>query len=213
MKLEIQKKSAFDEIKKFSPINQSQINKIEDFVLLLLQENHNFNLVGKSTLPDLWQRHILDSAQILRYIDDTNKKIADIGSGAGFPGMVISLLGCKEVHLVEKSFRKCEFLRKAKLLSPNRVFVHQAKLEELAGQKFDIITSRALASLDKLLDYCQIFLKEDGYGLFLKGKNLEAELAEAKKLFDFSYELFPSLTSLESNIIKVYNLKAKKQSS
>lgn len=209
MKLEIQKKSAFDEIKKFCQINQSQINKIEDFVLLLLKENDNFNLVGKSTLPDLWQRHILDSAQVLRFIDDKNKKIADIGTGAGFPGMIISLLGCKEIHLVEKAFRKCEFLRKAKLLSPNRVFVHQAKLEELEGQKFDIITSRALASLDKLLEYSQTFLKADGYGLFLKGKNLEAELEEAKKLFDFSYELFPSLTSSESNIIKVWNLKKK----
>jgi len=197
------KTNAFNEIKKFCNLTPEQIKAIEDFVTLLLQENDNFNLIGKSTIPDLWNRHILDSAQLISHIANKNCKTADFGCGAGFPGIVLSILGLKEVHLIEKSFRKCEFLRRAKLLSPNRIFIHQAKLEELPEHKFDVITSRALASLDKLLAYSKKFLKNDGYALFLKGKNLEQELAIAKQQFNFSYELFPSLTSKESKIIKV----------
>lgn len=209
LSFETKKNAAFAQIKKFCDLNQVRISNIEEFVLLLLQENNNFNFIGKSTIADIWDRHILDSAQILKHIDNKDVKIADLGTGAGFPGIIISILGAKEVHLVEKSVRKCEFLRKAKLLSPNRLFVHQAKLEELEGQKFDVITSRALASLDKLIDYSLKLLKEGGYCLFLKGKNLDAELAEVKKIFDFKYELYPSLTSDESRIIKAWDISKK----
>jgi 16S rRNA (guanine527-N7)-methyltransferase len=94
-------------------------------------------------------------------------------------------------------------LRKAKSFSQNRVFIHQAKLEELNVIEFDCIVSRALAPLDKLLIHAQKFLKKDGYCLFLKGKNLSQELELAKKQFSFHYETYASLTSLESNIIKI----------
>lgn len=204
---EQKKQTTVAQIKKFHDLSALQIKTLEDFVLLLLQETNEYNLIGKSTIDDMWNRHILDSAQLMQYIPDKNVKVADFGSGAGFPGIVLSLLGVKEMHLVEKSFRKCEFLRKAKMISPERVFIHQAKLEELADRKFDIITSRALASLDKLLAYSKKFLKNDGFALFLKGKNLEQELEIAKTQFSFSYDLFPSLTASESQIIKLYNIK------
>lgn len=203
MNLEIKKNSAFSEIKKFHNLTASQIKSLEDFVLLLLAENQQFNFIGKSTVEDVWNRHILDSTQLLKFIDDKNAKFADLGTGAGFPGIVLSALGLKEMHLIEKAFRKCEFLRKAKLFSPNKIFIHQSKLEELSIMQFDCIMSRALAPLDKLLTYSYKFLKQDGYCLFLKGKNLEQELQLAKKQFSFHYETFPSLTSLESNIIKI----------
>ncbi len=203
MQFEIKKNSIFNEIKKFSSLNNSQIRNLEDFVLLLLQENDNFNFIGKSTIENIWERHILDSAQLLRFIENKNMKFADFGSGAGFPGLVLSILGLREIHLVEKSFRKSEFLRRAKLFSQNRIFVHQAKLEELANLEFDCIVSRALAPLAPLLEYSKKFLKKDGYCLFLKGKNLEQEIELAKKTFQFEYELHSSLTSSESNIIKI----------
>jgi 16S rRNA (guanine527-N7)-methyltransferase len=206
MQFEIKKNAAFSEIKKFAPLNNSQIKSLEDFVLLVLQENNNFNFIGNSTIENIWQRHILDSAQLLPLIENKNSKIADFGSGAGFPGLILSILGLREIHLVEKSFRKSEFLRRAKLLSPNRIFVHQAKLEELSNLQFDCITSRALAPLDQLLDYSQKFLKTDGYCLFLKGKNLPQEIELAKQKFQFEHELHPSLTSSESNIIKVFKI-------
>jgi 16S rRNA (guanine527-N7)-methyltransferase len=206
MQLEIKKNAAINQIKKFHQITNSQIKSLEDYVLLLLQENGQFNFVGKSTIENIWDRHILDSAQLLRFIENKNVKFADLGSGAGFPGLVLSILGLREVHLIEKSFRKSEFLRRAKLFSQNRVFIHQAKLEELSNLEFDCIVSRALAPLSSLLEYSKKFLKKDGYCLFLKGKNLPAEIELAKQTFQFDYELHPSLTSLESNIIKISNI-------
>ena len=198
-----QKEKIFEEINNFFMLNSEQKKCLEDYVSKLLQENENFNFIGKSTIDQTWHRHILDCAQLIQFIKNPQKKFADLGSGAGLPGMVLSILGLKEIHLVEKSFRKADFLRKIKNISPNRVFVHQAKLEELENINFDCIMSRALAPLDKLLEYCKKFLKDDGYCLFLKGKNLPLEISQAKQKFSFEFELFPSLTSQESNIIRI----------
>jgi 16S rRNA (guanine527-N7)-methyltransferase len=206
MSIESQKISVFNEIKKFFPLNEAQEKNFEDFVAALLLENGKFNFIGKSTIDSLWERHILDSAQLLPLIKTPNAKFADLGSGAGFPGIVLSILGVKEIHLVEKSFRKADFLRRAKGFSQNRIFVHQANLEDLKDIKFDCIVSRALAPLPKLLEYSKKFLEKDGYCLFLKGKNLNNEIITAKNSFQFEYELHPSLTSSESNIIKIFNI-------
>jgi 16S rRNA (guanine527-N7)-methyltransferase len=197
------KNNILDQIQTFYPLSESQIKNLEDFISLLLQKNDEFNFIGKSTVENVWERHVLDSAQLIKFIDDKNLKFADFGSGAGFPGIILSILGLRDVHLIEKSFRKSEFLRSAKVFSQNRIFVQQSKLEELNNIEFDCVVSRALASLDKLLEYSLKFLKKDGYCLFLKGKNLSQEIELAKKTFQFEYELHPSLTSQESNIIKI----------
>ena len=198
-----QKEKVFAEINNFFVLNLEQKKSLEDYVSKLLDENGKYNFIGKSTIDQIWHRHIFDCAQLIQYIKNPQKKFADLGSGAGLPGVVLSLLGLKEIHLIEKSFRKADFLRKIKTISPNRVFVQQAKLEELENINFDCIMSRALAPLDKLLEYCQKFLKKDGYCLFLKGKNLPLEISQAKQKFSFEFELFPSLTSKESNIIRI----------
>ncbi len=211
MQIEQKKNSVFTEIKKFCDLKANQEKALEDYVLSVLKENQNFNFIGKSTILDVWERHILDSAQLMRFISNKNAKFADIGSGAGFPGMVLSILGLREIHLIEKAFRKADFLRKVKNLSQNRIFVHQAKLEEMPATQFDCIVSRALAPLPKLLEYMEKFLKKDGYCLFLKGKNLPQEIIDAKQNFQFEYELHPSLTSAESNIIKVFNITKTKE--
>ena len=198
-----QKEKVFAEINNFFALNPEQKKSLEDYVSKLLDENGKYNFIGKSTIDQIWHRHIFDCAQLIQYIKNPQKKFADLGSGAGLPGVVLSLLGLKEIHLIEKSFRKADFLRKIKNISPNRIFVQQAKLEEIENINFDCIMSRALAPLDKLLEYCQKFLKDDGYCLFLKGKNLPLEISQAKQKFSFEFELFPSLTSKESNIIRI----------
>jgi len=197
------KHDSFNQIKKFCELSTLQEKKLTDFVSLLLSKNQNYNFIGNSTIENIWERHILDCAQLLKFIDNYNLKFADFGSGAGLPGIVLSILGLKEIHLVEKSFRKCEFLREAKLLSSNRVFIANSKLEDLDDQSYDCIVSRALAPLPRLLEYNIKFLKDDGFCLFLKGKNLQSEITESKKNFKFDYELFPSITSNESNIIRL----------
>jgi 16S rRNA (guanine527-N7)-methyltransferase len=206
MKLEIKKNNALSQIKNFCDLSKATISNLEELVLLLLKENENYNFIGKSTIEDIWDRHILDSAQLFKYIDNKNLKCADFGTGGGFPGLVLSIIGVEEIHLIEKSFRKCEFLRRAKLLSPNRVFIYQAQLEELALLKFDVITSRAFAPLNELVTHAYKFLKPTGYSLFLKGKKLPQEIELAKKDWKFNYEIFPSLTSDQSGIIKIFDI-------
>lgn len=197
----------FEEINDFFAINIEQKKSLETYVSSLLTENTKFNLIGKSTIDDIWSRHILDSAQLIKFINNPQKKFADLGSGAGLPGMVMSILGLKEIHLIEKSFRKADFLRSNKNISKNKIYIHQAKLEELNQILFDCIMSRALAPLTKLLEYCQKFLSPEGYCLFLKGKNLANEINLAKQQFQFDYELFESITAQDSRIIKIKNIK------
>ena len=209
MFLEDRKQIAVNKIKSFCGINSSQIKALEDFVILLLKENNKFNLIGESTIADLWNRHILDSAQLMPIIKQSENqklKIADFGTGAGFPGVILSILGIKEIHLIEKSFRKCEFLRQAKLFSHNHIFIHQNTIEEIENIKFDIIVSRALASIENILEYSEKFLKQNGYFLLLKGKKADEELLEAKKKFSFSCNFFESITSSESKILKISNV-------
>ena len=197
---------ALKTIGNFHQISASQILALESYVLDLLNENQLYNFIGKSTINDIWHRHILDSFQLVKYLRNFTDKFADFGSGAGLPGMVLSIAGIQEIHLIEKAFRKADFLRKVKNISPNKIYVHQKKLEEINNLKFDCIVSRALAPLDKLLNYANIFLAENGYCLFLKGKNLPQEIILAKQSFNFDYELFSSITNAESNIIKISKL-------
>ena len=195
------KSLCFLEIKKFLQLTSNQERNLEEFVKILLNRNQNFNFIGKSTIDNVWHRHILDCAQLMKYISNVNLKFADFGSGAGLPGIILSILGLNEIHLIEKSFRKCEFLREAKTLSNNSIFVRNSKLEDIANLQFDCIVSRALAPLPKLLEYSHKFLKNEGFCLFLKGKNLQFEIDDSKKNFTFEYELYPSVTSQESYII------------
>ncbi len=209
MQIEIKKNSTLNKINEFYDLTPAQITSIEDFVILILQQNLQYNFIGKSTINDIWDRHILDCAQLMKFIDNKNTKFADFGSGCGLPGIILSILGIKEMHLVEKSYRKSEFLRQAKHLSSNHIFIHQAKLEEIGELKFDCITSRALAPLPKLLEHALRFLQKDGYCLFLKGKKLPEEIEDSKKIYDFEFETFPSITSPESNIVKITQIIAK----
>ena len=197
---------AIAEIRKFYPISDNEIVQLQSFVEMLLRYNQEYNLIGKSTIDDIWQRHILDSAQLLKYIENKNLVVGDFGSGAGFPALILSILGVKEIHLIEKSFRKCEFLKLASKISPNKIVIHQKKVEEIKGIFFDITTSRAFASLDKLLTTVKPFLKPNGYGIFLKGKNFENEIILAKKLGKFHHIAHTSLTSEESKVLVIDNI-------
>lgn len=206
MTIEEKQLKAIAQIKKFYPISQIEIEKLQSFLAMLLQYNKQYNLIGESTVQDVWQRHILDSAQLLQYIENKNLVVGDFGSGAGFPAIVLSILGVKEIHLIEKSFRKCEFLQLAAKVSDNKIIIHQKKVEEIRGLTFDIATSRAFAPLDKLIATVKPFLKPNGYGIFLKGKNFENEINLAKKHNKFHHTAHPSLTSQESKVLVVNNI-------
>jgi 16S rRNA (guanine527-N7)-methyltransferase len=195
------KLQVINQIKEFWPVSQLQEKVLEDFVALLIKSNEQYNLIGKSTIDDIWNRHILDSAQLLQYIKNTDLVTGDFGSGAGFPGVVLSILGIKEVHLIEKSFRKCQFLELAKKLSPNKIIIHQQEAGKIKGIKFDLIVSRAFAPMNRLLETIQPFAKKDSICLFLKGKSFDEELNLAKKIYNFNFTAHLSLTSKESRLI------------
>jgi 16S rRNA (guanine527-N7)-methyltransferase len=130
-------------------------------------------------------------------------KLADLGSGAGLPGILLSIIGIKEVHLFEKSPKKCIFLEEAKQFSPNKIVIHNVNLYDYKDNTFDIITSRALGSLSMLLDVSKNLKKQNTKLLFLKGKKVYEEIDEANKKHKFEYKLYDSVTSDEGKIVEI----------
>jgi 16S rRNA (guanine527-N7)-methyltransferase len=157
------------------------------------------NLIGKSTIADFENRHLKDCLQIEKFIDK-DSKIADLGSGAGLPGILLSIIGVREVHLFEKSPKKCEFLTKASKFSPNKIVVRNENLHYINDNTFDIITSRAFACLDVLMDISKNLAKPNTKLIFLKGKKIYEEIKEAEKRHKFNYSLHESKTSTEGKI-------------
>jgi 16S rRNA (guanine527-N7)-methyltransferase len=195
------------------PVSRETSGRFDQSVALLLEWQRNINLIAPSTLPHLWTRHIADSAQLLRLAPDAKVWI-DLGSGAGFPGVVIAcMLADREgaiVHLVESNAKKCAFLREAIRQLQLPAVVHCERIEQFS-EKFtdeaDVVTARALAPLDRLLPLAAPLLKSRGVGLFPKGQDVEAELTAASKCWNIQATLEPSVTSSSSSIVVVRKLE------
>lgn len=189
-----------------SQINVSKncISKLDKFVQLVENERKIQNIIAESTLPDIWVRHVLDSAQLQTYLTEQNKIILDFGSGAGFPALVLAILDetkQKTFHLVESEVRKSEFLsRVASELDLNCV-IHHERIEKMSVFKADVITARALASLDKLMAYSVRFCHEKTRLMFLKGKKAPEELKDVEKKFKFNCLTYPSISSSEGTVM------------
>lgn len=191
-------------------ITDEEEKSLKKYVNLLLQWNQKMNLIGKSTVDDIWNRHILDCGQLMNYLCDSeieNFKFADFGSGAGLPGIVLSILGVRNITLIEKSPLKCKFLEEAAVLSKNKINIINNNIFDIKDIKFDIIFSRALSNLSNLLVMVKPFLKSDSKCYFLKGKKVGEELEEAKKIFSFEYSLAESTTSPDGRVVEVKNIK------
>jgi len=188
---------------------EKKIELLEAYAALLLEWNEKMNLVARSTLPDMWTRHFLDSAQMINHLPSKTKVLVDLGSGAGFPGLVLSIMGVKEVHLIESIKKKALFLEVvAKRLGLN-VAVHNERIETIRGISADVVTARALTALPKLLSYAKPFLGEHSACVFLKGEKTPAELTEALKYWTFKYKLEPSMTSPDGHILTIKKLKVR----
>jgi 16S rRNA (guanine527-N7)-methyltransferase len=152
------------------------------------------NLVGLTTLTDPWRRHILDSAQLAVRVPAAANTLVDLGSGAGFPGMVLALLGVRGVHLVESNRRKAQFLREVARATGAPVTIHAERIERLQGWPADTLTARALAPLPRLLELAEGFLSSDSVCLFLKGRSVDDELTNAGISWHMVAERLPSLS-------------------
>lgn len=172
------------------------------------------NLVGPGTLDHVWDRHIVDSLQLLDYAPTDARTWVDLGSGAGFPGLVIAIAGQErglKMHLVESNSRKCAFLRHIARLTGSAVTVHAARLESVIPGfvgKADVVSARALASLTQLLEWTEPMLKAGTIGLFPKGRDAESELTEARKRWTFKADILPSRTDSEARILRITSIES-----
>ncbi len=184
-------------------ISLEKIAALELYVRLVFEKNEAFNLIGSREFPQIWERHILDSAQLYPFLKNKNKSIADLGSGAGFPGLVLSILGIKEITLIESSEKKSVFLENVSRETFCGAKVINDRVEKIKKIKFDIIISRAMGKLVALFNFSTPIAKNSTEYFFLKGRTFEEEIKGARGVFDFSYDLIQSLTDEESKIIHI----------
>lgn len=170
-------------------VSRETLDRLESLLELLVRWRARINLVGRGTLIDPWRRHLLDSAQLVRLVPPTARTTLDLGAGAGFPGLVLAILGVGDVTLVERDQRKAVFLREAARITETQVTIIAAAAESLSPQPFDVVTARALAPLPDLLRLAHPFLGPGSRCLFLKGAQVENELTEAAK----SWRMKPKL--------------------
>jgi 16S rRNA (guanine527-N7)-methyltransferase len=165
-------------------LSSAQKAKLEQYVSLLLEWNQKFNLIGKSTIEDVWERHILDSLQLLKFIKKTDK-VLDFGTGAGLPGVVLNICGVEDITLVESTTKKCKFLETVKIELSLNYKIRNLRIEDMEKESFDVITSRAVANLNKLFILTKKHHNQNQRFVFPKGKNFEQEIKDAQKKWKF----------------------------
>jgi 16S rRNA (guanine527-N7)-methyltransferase len=188
-------------------VSRETLARLKAYADVLADWNARHNLVAKSTLPELWRRHFWDSAQLLPLVPDSSRTLADLGSGAGFPGLVLAALRPGlAVTLHEATTKKCLFLKTAADRMGLKVEIANGRLEDLPSRPFDVVTARALAPLPQLLAYAQKFVGPNGVCLFLKGQNVGSELTEASKYWSMKASQVPSQTDPSGAIVIVREL-------
>lgn len=201
-----------DNVLKQLQLSDPVVEKLDRYVELLEQEQSKLNLVGNSTLPIVWTRHILDSAQLFKLLSPTDKVVLDLGSGAGFPALVLAIMDINrqyDFHLVESDGKKCAFLNKIIDVCDLKAEVHNERIEQMEKFNVDVITARALASLDKLIKYAYPFLKTNTRCVFMKGLKAQEELELALKKYNFHFEKIQSVTSSEGTILLLSEVRKK----
>jgi len=186
----------------------ARLEDVERFRSMLTEANRVTNLVGESTLGDFWRRHFVDSAQLL-WLEPSAGVWADLGSGAGLPGLVLAILlkdrAGARVHLIESMAKRCRFLAGVVEALELPAVVHNARAESLE-LKVEMVTARACAPLDRLLTYARAYLARGARGLFLKGAEVEAEIAEARRNWRFKAGTIPSLSDPRGRLLSIEEL-------
>jgi 16S rRNA (guanine527-N7)-methyltransferase len=198
-----------EEFRRATGVSRETIARLQAHLDLLQRWQRRINLVGERTLEDPWRRHILDSAQLLPLLPGGRPQVLDVGSGAGYPGLVLAILGVENVTLVDSDKRKCAFLREAARLTGARVAIHSERIESLAGRipQHNVITARAVAPLPLLLNRIKLFIKPNLVCLFLKGRRVEEELTAIQGAWQFKIERIPSVTNSSGTIVRLTNGK------
>jgi 16S rRNA (guanine527-N7)-methyltransferase len=197
------------------PVSRETAARLDRFAALLLDWQSRLNLVAASTVPVLWTRHLADSLQLLGLAPQA-RRWADLGSGAGFPGLPIACAladdATAEVHLIESNKKKAAFLHEAVRVTGAPVIVHPERVADFSahfGGQLDAVTARALAPLPELLSIAYPLLKRGTLGVFPKGQHVERELTEAAKCWSIQASLAPSRTEPKSQIVMIRSARPK----
>jgi 16S rRNA (guanine527-N7)-methyltransferase len=184
-------------------VSRETLQRLTVYLDLLQRWQPAINLVGPGTLADPWRRHVLDSAQLAAHLPAAATNLVDLGSGAGFPGMVLALLGVRGVHLIEGDRRKAQFLREAARATGAPATIHAERIEQMQGWPAAVVTARAVAPLPRLLELAEPFLVSDSVCLFLKGRSVERELTNARVSWHMGSETFPSLSEPLGTVLEL----------
>jgi len=189
-------------------VSRETLSRLKAYVGLLEDWNSRHNLVSPGSLADVWRRHVWDSAQLLRFLPENTQTIADLGSGAGFPGLVLAelLRDRARVTLFEATAKKCAFLQEVGDRLGLNPKIRNTRMEDVERLPFDVVTARACAPLTKLLGYAQNFANADTVCLFLKGQNVGSELTDAHKSWKMNLQQHPSLTDPSGCILEIREL-------
>lgn len=194
-----------------SGVSRETMERLEAFEALLLKWQKSINLVSSATLTHLWSRHMWDSAQLAGLAPEEARNWVDLGSGAGFPGIVVAAMLRERVgfqmHLVESDQRKSVFLREAARIMELPVTVHTVRIEAFEPEAVpDVISARALASLSQILEWTSSFWGKQTVGLFLKGQTASEELTQARKGWIFKEEAIASQSDGSGKVLKLWGL-------
>lgn len=190
-----------DEAGRRLAVSRETLDRLAVYLELLQRWQRRINLVGAATLADPWRRHILDSGQLWRFWPSGARVLADLGSGAGLPGLVLAILGAPVTHLIESDRRKAAFLREAARACGVGVTVHASRIEDVPSLQADVITARALAPLPVLLELAERHAKPGTMCLFLKGRTAANELTAARETWTMNLAREPSLSDPEGQIV------------
>ena len=203
----------YDDFCSIQYVSRETYDKFKIYYETLIKWQKSINLISNSTLDSIWHRHILDSAQLYKYTQNMKGNILDFGSGAGFPGLVLAMMGNENVNAVESDEKKCIFLKEVARLSDTKINIHNSRIEKLKFINPELITARALAPLIKLIEYIENYMKQgDNLRnnlpklLFLKGKNYKQELLELKKIRNFDVTVCSSMSDEYGKILNIKNI-------
>lgn len=202
-----------DEARAALDVSRETMERLDSFVTLLRDENERQNLVSRSSLEQIWVRHIFDSAQLVRFARRQAGAWIDLGSGAGFPGLIVAALRPQPITLIESRKLRVDFLRRAAALLgvEDRTTIGCARAEALPSEPFAVISARAFAPLDKLLAIAERFAAPETLWVLPKGRNAKSELEAAESLWQGDFRLEPSLTDAEAQIIVARQVRRRKK--
>jgi 16S rRNA (guanine527-N7)-methyltransferase len=197
-----------DEFAAAADVSRETLARLKAYVGLLSDWNARHNLVSARSLDDVWRRHVWDSAQLARFVPETARTLADLGSGAGFPGLVLAelLRGRIRVTLFEATAKKCRFLEAVRDRLALDAVIRNERVEDAGVPPFDIVTARACAPLNRLFSYAQHFAGPHTTCLFLKGQNVGSELTQARKFWQMRVQQHPSLTDPSGVVLEIREL-------